>query len=126
MAMVAIRMMVPLFAFALVTACAPSDRTRVDSVNVSAGGTVDSSLARGTTIDSGTTGDTAMNRSLLQASTWKVRDIDHVTAADTMRATIKFGTDGKVTGNSTCNTYSGSYTLNGSQIQVQQVVSTKR
>jgi heat shock protein HslJ len=37
---------------------------------------------------------------------------------------IQFGKDGTVSGNSGCNTYSGSYTVNGNQIQIGPLAST--
>lgn len=37
---------------------------------------------------------------------------------------IQFGKDGTVSGNSGCNTYSGSYTVNGSQISIGPLAST--
>jgi heat shock protein HslJ len=37
---------------------------------------------------------------------------------------IQFGADGTVSGNSGCNTYSGSYTVTGNQIQIGPLAST--
>jgi heat shock protein HslJ len=47
-------------------------------------------------------------------------------AADAPRQTMQFHSDGTLTGNGGCNSYSGSYKIEGDQLYISRVVSTKR
>jgi putative lipoprotein len=62
----------------------------------------------------------------LQGGEWIVRAIGSAPASDSARATMRFGEDGRITGNTTCNSYSASYTTARLQITIMQVASTKR
>jgi heat shock protein HslJ len=121
-----------LLAGAVASACTPADRQRTDSAGGTVGASVDSAARRdsmgmgGMGTMGATTMDSATTRALLQSGEWKVSEINMAAATDTNRATLLFGADGKLSGNTTCNTFSGTYTLTGNQITTSQVVATKR
>jgi len=67
----------------------------------------------------------------LSGSTWDVISYNNgkqaVTSVMTGTSlTASFGTDGTLSGNSGCNSYSGSYKMNGNQITIGPLASTKK
>jgi heat shock protein HslJ/membrane-bound inhibitor of C-type lysozyme len=62
--------------------------------------------------------------SLLHGAEWLVEDIDRAGIVDNLRVTLRFGTDSRVAGNASCNSYSGSYTLTGEGLTVSKIVTT--
>jgi heat shock protein HslJ len=76
----------------------------------------------GTTLE-GCGGDPA---ALLHGQLWTVQTIDGTKLAEGSRVTMSFGQDGRVSGNSSCNTYSGKYTLTGEGLTIGQAVSTRK
>jgi len=61
---------------------------------------------------------------LLHGPAWLVEDINGAGVVDNSRATLTFGSDGRVAGRATCNTYSADYRLAGEGLSVTQPVST--
>jgi len=62
--------------------------------------------------------------SLLQGGEWVADAINGDRLVENSRATLQFGTDGRVSGSSSCNTYSGQYTLTGEGLKVSNPVAT--
>ena len=62
--------------------------------------------------------------SLLIGKSWVVQRISGVPLADRSRVTLNFGADGRVSGNSSCNSYSGRYTLSGEGLTIGQTAGT--
>ncbi|MGE5251859.1 MAG: META domain-containing protein [Bacteroidota bacterium] len=59
----------------------------------------------------------------LNGTSWALASIDGAAALPNVTATAAFA-DGQVSGSGGCNSYGGSYTVNGDKIQIKQVVST--
>jgi heat shock protein HslJ len=59
----------------------------------------------------------------LPGTSWIVTSINRVPTADP-KPTIDFGDDGSVSGNTTCNQYSGTYTVDGDNIDFSPLAST--
>jgi heat shock protein HslJ len=59
----------------------------------------------------------------LPGTSWTVTSINRVPAADP-KPTIQFADDGTVSGNTTCNQYSGTYTVDGKKITFSPLAST--
>jgi heat shock protein HslJ len=59
----------------------------------------------------------------LPGTSWIVTSINRVPAADP-KPTIQFGDDGSVSGNTTCNQYSGTYTVDDDKITFSPLAST--
>ncbi|WP_338466802.1 YbaY family lipoprotein [Novosphingobium sp. ZN18A2] len=55
-----------------------------------------------------------------------VEDIDGTGLIDNSHVTILFGTDGRVSGSTGCNTFSASYTANGNALSIGPVATTRR
>ena len=56
---------------------------------------------------------------------WRIEQARSEPMLDKRRARIDFGTDGRLTGHTSCNTMSASYTLGGSTLKVGPVVTTR-
>lgn len=63
---------------------------------------------------------------LLHGAEWIVEDINRGGVIDNSRLTLKFGADGKVSGSTNCNTFSGSYTVDGSTLTLGPLAMTRR
>jgi heat shock protein HslJ len=63
--------------------------------------------------------------SLLRGA-WLVESIDGAPALQDAKPTIAFGDDGRVSGNASCNSYSGSYALTGEGLAVSGLLSTMK
>ena len=57
---------------------------------------------------------------------WLVEDIDGRGVIDNARTTLIFGEESRLSGNTACNRYFGSYAIEGSRIQIESVGATKR
>jgi heat shock protein HslJ/uncharacterized lipoprotein YbaY len=66
-------------------------------------------------------GDPAM---LLQGPEWVVEDIDGKGIVDRSRATLVFAPDGRVSGRSSCNNFTGQYKLSGEGLTVSSTAGT--
>lgn len=62
----------------------------------------------------------------LQGAEWVVEDIDGAGVLDRARATLNFGADGRVSGSSSCNSYTGPYTLSGNVLSFGNLATTRR
>jgi heat shock protein HslJ len=69
--------------------------------------------------------DGAFPAALLQGAEWVVEDINRTGIIDRSRATINFGTDGRISGRASCNTYTGEYTLTGEGLTVAKTATTR-
>ncbi|BAN02870.1 META domain-containing protein [Ilumatobacter coccineus] len=56
--------------------------------------------------------------------TWTVTDVDGTPALENVTATLTFDADGRLSGNASCNDYSGSYVIDGNSLTVGETVST--
>ncbi len=63
---------------------------------------------------------------LLQGAEWVVTKLSGALAIAEPPATLHFGADGRVSGSSSCNRYSGGYTLTGEGLTFSQMASTRR
>lgn len=61
---------------------------------------------------------------LLTSKEWIVEDIDGQGIIDSSRASLNFGTDGRVSGASSCNRFFAGYRLNGRQLEINQAATT--
>jgi heat shock protein HslJ/uncharacterized lipoprotein YbaY len=61
---------------------------------------------------------------LLQGAEWVVDDIDGGGIIDRSRVTIQFGDDGRVSGRSGCNQYSGPYRVGGESLEITDLAGT--
>lgn len=57
---------------------------------------------------------------------WLVQSIAGHEAAEGVASTVRFGSDGRVTGDAGCNRFGGSYTLDGDRLEVGPLATTKR
>lgn len=62
---------------------------------------------------------------LLQGSDWQVVDLDGDTIAPSPDLTLRFDTEGRVSGRAACNRYMGDYSLTGEGLTIKQVATTK-
>jgi heat shock protein HslJ/uncharacterized lipoprotein YbaY len=62
----------------------------------------------------------------LQGGTWVVQDIRGTTPVEKSRVTLNFGQDGRVSGNSSCNSYSGSFKIAGDNLTIGQTIGTMK
>jgi putative lipoprotein len=58
------------------------------------------------------------------SGTWTVTDVDGTPALENVTATLTFDADGRLSGNASCNDYSGSYVIDGNSLTVGDTVST--
>ncbi len=56
---------------------------------------------------------------------WRIEQARSEPMLDKRRARIDFGADGKLTGHTSCNTMTASYTLEGSSLKVGPVITTR-
>lgn len=63
-------------------------------------------------------------RAILQSEEWVVENIDGTGMIDDSRLTLRFGSDGRVTGRASCNTYTGNYSLTGERIFFTDIAAT--
>jgi heat shock protein HslJ/membrane-bound inhibitor of C-type lysozyme len=75
------------------------------------------------TVYKGCGGDAA---TLLRGTSWIVADIDGAPVVERSRVTMEFGTDGRVTGAASCNTYDAKYTLSPESLIFGPAMSTRR
>ena len=62
----------------------------------------------------------------LQGAVWVVEDIDGAAVLDGSRASLNLGSDGRVSGSGSCNSYTGPYTLSGDSLTFGNLASTRR
>lgn len=62
----------------------------------------------------------------LQGAEWVVEDINRGGVIDRTRLTLTFGADGRVSGNGGCNSFSGSYSADGSSVTFGPLAMTRR
>jgi heat shock protein HslJ len=55
-----------------------------------------------------------------------VRDVNGEPVPPGARATMVFGADGRLTGSSFCNSYSGTYSTTGEEITIGQTIVTRK
>jgi len=67
----------------------------------------------------------AFPAALLPGAEWVVEDINRTGLIDRSRATLNFGTDGRLSGRASCNTYSGEYTLTAEGLTVAKIATTR-
>jgi heat shock protein HslJ/membrane-bound inhibitor of C-type lysozyme len=63
---------------------------------------------------------------LLQGAKWVVEDLNGRGIVDRSRMTLRFGSDGRVSGRASCNKYSGTYLLTGEALTVSQAATTRK
>jgi len=63
---------------------------------------------------------------LLHGATWVVEDVAGSGIAAGSRATLTFGTDGRVTGSASCNTYTAGFVLTGEGLTIQKAAATRK
>jgi heat shock protein HslJ len=61
----------------------------------------------------------------LQGGAWTVDSIGGAPVAGGSHPTLEFGADGRVSGNASCNRFSGHYALHGEEISFSRLVSTR-
>ena len=61
----------------------------------------------------------------LSGTSWVLAGLGNLPLPGKVQVTAQFGTDGTVSGNAGCNSYNGSYTVNGGSIIFGPIVSTK-
>jgi heat shock protein HslJ len=64
-----------------------------------------------------------LSRDSLNSTSWSLSTIDETPALQGILVTIAFA-DGQVSGSSGCNSYGGSYKVNGEKITIRSLVST--
>lgn len=57
---------------------------------------------------------------------WRIEQAQRELILDRREARIVFGTDGRISGNTSCNLMGADYTLEGSRLQIGPVVTTRR
>ena len=62
----------------------------------------------------------------LKGGTWIVQDINGTAPMEKSRVTLSFGSDGRVSGSSSCNSYSGSYQSTGENLTFGQTIGTMK
>lgn len=62
----------------------------------------------------------------LQGGEWIVEDINRTGVIDNSRLTLTFGEDGRVSGSTNCNGFSGTYTVDGSKLTLGALAMTRR
>jgi heat shock protein HslJ/membrane-bound inhibitor of C-type lysozyme len=63
---------------------------------------------------------------LLRGTSWIVAELNGAPIVERSRVTMEFGTDGRVTGASSCNTYGAKYTLTPESLTVGPAMATRR
>lgn len=62
---------------------------------------------------------------LLAQGEWLIENINHRGIIDSSRVSIQFSSEGRISGQGSCNRYAGSYTLTGEGLSFGPVMSTK-
>lgn len=62
----------------------------------------------------------------LEGTSWLVEDIARRGVIDFAQTTVEFGKDGRVSGNTACNRYSGTYKLENSALGFAALISTRK
>jgi heat shock protein HslJ len=62
--------------------------------------------------------------SLLQGAEWTVVEIGGAPLVDGSKVTLDFGTDGRVSGHASCNSFTSAYTLSGEGLAISPVAGT--
>jgi heat shock protein HslJ len=84
-------------------------------------------MVEGTTLTLGGPGgqpELVFTRSLA-GTTWSLAGLNGLPLPEKVQVTAEFGSDGTVSGSAGCNTYSGSYTLDGGSITIGSLASTE-
>jgi heat shock protein HslJ len=63
---------------------------------------------------------------LLQGAEWVVEELNGRAIIDRSRMTLRFGSDGRVSGLASCNGYSGKYSLTGEGLKVSKIAMTRK
>jgi putative lipoprotein len=63
---------------------------------------------------------------VLQGAAWVVEDINRGGVMDNSRLTLTFGADGRVSGSGGCNSFSGTYSADGSSVTLGPLAMTRR
>jgi putative lipoprotein len=62
----------------------------------------------------------------LKGGVWIVEDINRTGIIDNSRLTLTFGADGRVSGSTNCNGFSGTYTVDGAKLTLGALMMTRR
>ena len=62
----------------------------------------------------------------LKGGVWIVEDINRTGIIDNSRLTLTFGEDGRVSGSTNCNGFSGTYTVDGAKLTLSALTMTRR
>lgn len=76
------------------------------------------------TTGSGTASTNANTAAALQAGEWRVEDIAGAGVIDGSNATLMFGADGKLSGDTSCNRLIASYTVEGDKLTISPAGTT--
>ena len=68
----------------------------------------------------------AADTAVLQGAAWIVEDINRGGVIDNSRLTLIFGADGRVSGSTNCNGFSGTYSVDGSRLTLSPLAMTRR
>ncbi len=71
-------------------------------------------------------GTEAAGKSQLKGTSWLVEDIQGKGVIDYAQTTVVFGHEGRVSGNTACNRYSGPVTIMGNELKFGALISTRR
>ena len=71
-------------------------------------------------------GGSGSGSSDLKGTSWTVSTIAGQPTVPTAQPTIVFGSDGSISGSTGCNTYSGTFTVSGSQLTVGPLATTRK
>src|SRR6185503_7817197 len=87
-------------------------------------------LALGCSVALGQNRDLSTGQQALAGTDWRLVSMGRVGAETSLvsgtTVTLKFGSDGRVTGSGGCNTVGGSYQVQGDTLRFSQLFSTRR
>jgi heat shock protein HslJ len=63
---------------------------------------------------------------LLHGAEWTVEQVGDGGVVDAPRPTLRFGGDGRVSGSTSCNTFTGAFTMTGEGVSFSQLASTRK
>ncbi len=63
---------------------------------------------------------------LLRGAEWLVEDLNRMGVIDNSRLTLKFGEDGRVSGSTNCNSFGGTYSVDGSKMTLSPLAMTRK
>jgi predicted AlkP superfamily pyrophosphatase or phosphodiesterase/heat shock protein HslJ len=63
---------------------------------------------------------------LLQGGEWTVDDVGGAPLASPPYPTLRFGADGRVSGSTSCNTFTGTFTITGEGVSLSKLASTRK